>query len=214
MDQYGPVQTSTDQYGPVRTSTDQYGPVVGVARAGPGSAPPLLEGAWLRRRQLSLGALGEPRPPGQATPPLQGLAREMGVAQGALLSRAAILRLELRQGALRLRRGAGPALGAGPEPAAPPLDEGVAELLPQLRLVSDGCRQRIRDWPRLRELVSQWWAQPAQWALVTPSGHAPFSHWLQRWRAATHALQATPTSVEAPPTARQEEEPGAEAPPP
>ncbi|XP_030826146.1 uncharacterized protein LOC115916553 [Camarhynchus parvulus] len=202
MDQYGPVMTSNDQY-------DQYGPVVGVVRAGPGSAPPPLEGAWLRRRQLLVG--GAP-PPDTGHAPSAGLAREMGVAQGALLSRAAILRQQLRQGAVLLRRGAGPALGAGPEPTAPPLHEGVAELLPQLRLVSDGCQQRIRDWPRLRELVSQWWAQPAQWALATPSGHAPFSHWLQRWRAA-HALQATPTPEEAPPTAGQGEEHGEEAPP-
>ncbi|XP_054149355.1 HAUS augmin-like complex subunit 5 [Melozone crissalis] len=60
--------------------------VVGVVQAGPGLALPPLEGAWLRRRQLALGALGalgeEPRPPAQATPPLRGLAREMGVAQG------------------------------------------------------------------------------------------------------------------------------------
>ncbi|XP_074415271.1 HAUS augmin-like complex subunit 5 isoform X1 [Zonotrichia albicollis] len=179
--------------------------VVGVARAGPGSAPPPLEGAWLRRRQLALGALGalgaEPRPPAQATPPLWGLAQEMGVAQGSLLSQAAILRQQLRQGALCLRWGAGPVLGAEPEPpASPPLTEGVAELLPQLRLVREDCEQRIRDWPRLQELVSQWWAQPAQWVLATPPGCAPFSHWLQCWRAATHALQATPTPEEVPPT--------------
>ncbi|XP_054149018.1 uncharacterized protein LOC128948363 [Melozone crissalis] len=179
--------------------------VVGVARAGPGSALIPLEGAWLRRRQLTLGALGalgeEPRPPAQATPPLQGLAREMGVAQGSLLSQAAILRQQLRQGVLRLRRGAGPALGAEQEPLAPPpLTVDVAELLPRLRLVREGCEQRIRDWPRLQELVSQWWAQPAQWVLATPPGCAPFSHWLQRWQAAAHALQAPPTPEEAPPT--------------
>ncbi|XP_064587372.1 HAUS augmin-like complex subunit 5 isoform X2 [Zonotrichia leucophrys gambelii] len=185
--------------------------VVGVARAGPGSAPPPLEGAWLRRRQLALGALGalgaEPRPPAQATPPLWGLAQEMGVAQGSLLSQAAILRQQLRQGSLRLRWGAGPVLGAEPEPpASPPLTEGVAELLPQLRLVREDCEQRIRDWPRLQELVSQWWAQPAQWVLATPPGCAPFSHWLQCWRAATHALQATPTPEEVPPTIGNGEE--------
>ncbi|XP_063022523.1 HAUS augmin-like complex subunit 5 isoform X2 [Melospiza melodia melodia] len=179
--------------------------VVGVARAGPGSALPPLEGERLRRRQLALGALGalgeEPRPLAQTTPPLQGLAQEMGVAQGSLLSQAAILRQQLRQGALRLRRGAGPALGAEPEQLAPPpltMDE--AKLLARLRLVREGCEQRIRDWPRLQELVSQWWAQPAQWVLATPPGCAPFSHWLQRWRAATHALQATPIPEEAPPT--------------
>ncbi|XP_054129119.1 uncharacterized protein LOC128935116, partial [Melozone crissalis] len=185
--------------------------VVGVVRAGPGSALPPLEGAWLRRRQLALGALGalgeEPRPPAQATPPLRGLAREMGVAQGSLLSQAAILRQQLRQGALRLRRGAGPVLGAETEPLAPPpLTVDVAELLPRLRLVREGCEQRIRDWPRLQELVSQWWAQPAQWVLATPPGCAPFSHWLQRWRDAAHALQATPTPEEAPPTVGKGEE--------
>ncbi|XP_057886338.1 uncharacterized protein LOC131087007 [Melospiza georgiana] len=179
--------------------------VVGVARAGPGSALPPLEGERLRRRQLALGALGalgaEPRPLAQTTPPLQGLAQEMGVAQGSLLSQAAILRQQLRQGALCLRRGAGPALGAEPEQLAPPpLTVEEAELLARLRLVREGCEQRIRVWPRLQELVSQWWAQPAQWVLATPPGCAPFSHWLQRWRAATHALQATPTPEEAPPT--------------
>ncbi|KAM7013520.1 HAUS augmin-like complex subunit 5 [Passerculus sandwichensis] len=182
--------------------------VVGVARAGPGSALPPLEGERLRRRQLALGALGalgeEPRPLAQTTPPLQGLAQEMGVAQGSLLSQAAILRQQLRQGALRLRRGVGPALGAEPEQLAPPpLTVDEAELLARLRLVREGCEQRIRVWPRLQELVSQWWAQPAQWVLATPPGCAPFSHWLQRWRAATHALQATPIPEEAPSTAEE-----------
>ncbi|KAM3669378.1 uncharacterized protein VK521_005468 isoform 1-T1 [Ammospiza maritima maritima] len=179
--------------------------VVGVARAGLGSALPPLEEERLRRRQLALGALGalgeEPCPPAQATPPLQGLAQEMGVAQGSLLSQVAILRQQLRQGALRLRWGAGPALGAEPEPLAPPpLTVDVAELLARLRLVREGCEQRIRVWPRLQELVSQWWAQPAQWVLAMPPGCAPFSHWLQRWRAAAYALQATPIPEEAPPT--------------
>nr|XP_041568354.1 HAUS augmin-like complex subunit 5 isoform X2 [Taeniopygia guttata] len=190
--------------------------VVGVARA---LAPPRLEWAWQRRRELPLAGLGEPRPPRQAPPPLQGLAGQLSSAQGALLSRAAILRLRLRQGALWARRGAWPSRGAWPgkgaglEPA-PPLPEGVAELLAQLRLVGDSCRQRISDWPRLQELVGQWWSQPAQWALATPPGHAPFSHWLQRWRDAAHALQATPTAAQATPTEEKGAGPGEEAPPP
>ncbi|XP_066064795.1 HAUS augmin-like complex subunit 5 isoform X2 [Chamaea fasciata] len=175
--------------------------VVGVARAGLGSALPSLLEEGRRRRGLvqgALGTLGAPLPqPGPAPPPLEGL-REAGLLQGASLSRAAALRQQLRRGALRLRRGAGLAREAGPPPAPPPasLPEGVAELLPRLRLVSDCCRQRIEAWPHLQGLVRQWWDQPAQFVLATPPGHAPFSHWLQRWRHAAHALQATPTERE------------------
>lgn len=44
------------------------------------------------------------------------------------------------------------------------------------------------------------WTLPAQWTLATPSGHAPFSHWLQRWRSAALTLQAMPTPLLATPT--------------
>ncbi|XP_056366807.1 HAUS augmin-like complex subunit 5 [Oenanthe melanoleuca] len=173
--------------------------VVGVARAGPGSAPPQLEGEGRRRCGLvlgALGALGEPLPHPGAPPPLP----ELGGQQGVLLARAAALKQQLRQGALRARRAG---LGAGPE--APPLPPAAAPLPPpalaaQLRALSGGCRDRIGGWGRLRALVAHWWTQPAQFALATPPGRAPFSHWLRRWREAARGLSAPPTSGMAAPT--------------
>lgn len=55
-----------------------------MARAGPGSAPPLLEGEGWRRRSLvleALGALGETLPHPGAPPPLAGLGQELGTEQ-------------------------------------------------------------------------------------------------------------------------------------
>ncbi|XP_032921210.1 uncharacterized protein LOC116999023 isoform X7 [Catharus ustulatus] len=181
--------------------------VVGVARAGLGSAPPQLEGEGRHRRGLVLGALGEPLPNPGALPPLWETGRGLGGPQGALLSRAAILKQQLRQGALSVHRRRGlRGLGVGPGPEVPPLTP-PPELTTQLRLVSTSCQERIRAWPRLLDLLDQWWTLPAQWTLATPRGHAPFSHWLQRWQSAALTLQATPTLEEG-------EGQGKKAPPP
>lgn len=76
--------------------------------------------------------------------------------QGALVSRAAILKQQLRQGALSVRRGRGLRdLGVGPGPEVPPLTP-PPELTAQLRLVSTSCQERIRAWPRLLDLLDQW----------------------------------------------------------
>ncbi|XP_064246773.1 olfactory receptor 14C36-like [Passer domesticus] len=99
---------------------------------------------------------------------------------GALLSQAAILRQQLRRGC-RMRTGGG---GGQSQPRASP-----------------------RAWPNCCP-ICDWWAPLAQWALVTPPEHTPFSHWLQRWCSTAHGLQATHTIGEAPPTTVQGEEPG------
>lgn len=175
--------------------------VVGVARVGLGSAPPPLEEEGQRRRGLALGALGEPLRHDGAPSPLWKMGRGLGgLQQGTLLSRVAILKQQLRQGKLSARRGVGlQALWVGPGLEVPPLTP-PPELLAKLRLVSTDCQERIRTWPRLLELLNHWWTLPAQWTLATPSGHAPFSHWLQRWRSAALTLQAMPTPLLATPT--------------
>ncbi|KAM9514358.1 uncharacterized protein ACIB01_018929 [Guaruba guarouba] len=109
--------------------------------------------------------------------------------QGALLQVAAL------RGELQQRRGAWPVEGAWPAerawPEKPrPSAEGVAsaELLPQLQALSNEIRQLIQDWPRLQDIISQWWQQPAQWTPAPPPGNIPFSHWLKRWSRASLAL--------------------------
>ncbi|XP_030331326.1 HAUS augmin-like complex subunit 5 [Strigops habroptila] len=155
--------------------------------------PPSLQGEGQRLLETlrMMGTGGAPLPPRPAHNPLEPISCALGMAtseplQGALL-RAAALRAELRE-----LQGAGPARGAGPGKPRPPRGHVVgvasAKLLPQLRALSNQTRQRIEDWPRLQDVVSQWWEQPAQWTLAPPPDDVPFSHWLQRWAQATRAL--------------------------
>ncbi|KAM9604069.1 HAUS augmin-like complex subunit 5 isoform 2-T2 [Morphnus guianensis] len=179
--------------------------VGGVAQAGLGAAPPALarEGERLRRLLGELGALGEPRP-GPAPDPLLPACHALGLPpykapQGALC-RAAALRQELRGRGPR----AGPREGAGPPQPHPVVGRAVGgagtELLPRLRLLAAQTHQRIEAWPRLQALISQWWEQPAQWTLAPPPGNIPFSHWMQRWTRAAHALPCPRPLPSAPPT--------------
>ncbi|XP_064900111.1 collagen alpha-1(II) chain-like [Columba livia] len=116
-----------------------------------------------------------------------------------------------RPGSNRKRghRGAGPEEGAWPalpRPVGQIVGGADPELLSRLRLVATQTQRRMENWPRLLELVSQWWAQPAQWTLATPPGSLPFSHWLQRWTRAAQALPWPRPLPLAPPTEGQDEE--------
>lgn len=139
----------------------------------------------------AMAALGPPTapPPTPGATPLMGVCKSLGLPPYQDSHDALRLAIDLME-ELRLLRAVG---GASVDPApivTPPTkmeDEemGVAEMLPRLRAVTDQCRQRIESWPRLQALVDQWWEQPAQWALATPPGSVPFSHWMERWSRAT-----------------------------
>ncbi|XP_065520340.1 uncharacterized protein LOC136006219 isoform X2 [Lathamus discolor] len=173
--------------------------------------PPELQGEGQRLLEVlsMLGKRRVPLPPSPAHSPLQPIRRALGMAeseppQGALL-RVAALRGELQQ-----LRGAWPAQGAGPEKPRPPRGPavGVASttLLPQLQALSNQLRQRIKDWPHLQDVASQWWEQPAQWIEAEPPGSIPFSHWLKRWTQASHVLGLPRPLPLAPPTSDEEEQ--------
>ncbi|XP_061232787.1 HAUS augmin-like complex subunit 5 [Neopsephotus bourkii] len=184
--------------------------VLGAVRPPPGLQG---EGQRLLEALSMLGKERVPLPQSPAYSPLQPIRRALGMAeseppQGALL-RAAALREELEQlrGELEQLRGAWSAQGAGPvkprPPRGPAVGVAIAELLPQLQMVSKHVRQRIENWPHLQDIVSQWWEQPAQWIPAASPSNIPFSHWLNRWSQATHALGlprplplASPTSDE------------------
>ncbi|XP_069739159.1 HAUS augmin-like complex subunit 5 [Phaenicophaeus curvirostris] len=135
-----------------------------------------------------------PPPPSPGPSPLLPTLRHLGLQpcqdlQGALRRAAA-----LRRGA---RRGAWPRRGAELPPPPPPIAEpvGVAAdhvTLRRVRLVAAQCRKCLQGWPRLQGLVSQWWEQPAQWALAPPPGRPSLSHWLRRWSRAARALAPPP----------------------
>ncbi|KAM6319714.1 HAUS augmin-like complex subunit 5 [Podargus strigoides] len=180
---------------PLKAQVQRVG-LEGVGR----SLPTLLgEGQRLQRLLGEMGGIGT-APPGPAPPdPLLPICRTLGVplhegSRGAL-PRAAALRQELRELRRRagLNEGAWPPQGAWPNLSPSRVRGAVgvanAELLPCLRLVAARTRECIQDWPRLQELVSQWWEQPAQWLLATPPGSsAPFSYWLHRWSQAAQSL--------------------------
>lgn len=148
----------------------------------------------------ALGALGAPPAPtpiSGAPPalppqhPLMGVCESLGLPLYQAPREALRRTLELREELRWLRAMGGACVDPAPS-VAPPTERdeeerGVAEMLPRLRVVANQCRRRIEAWPRLQALVSQWWEQPAQWALATPPGSVPFSHWLERWTRATRS---------------------------
>ncbi|XP_068779511.1 HAUS augmin-like complex subunit 5, partial [Struthio camelus] len=175
-----------------------------AAEAALAGAPQTLsqEGERLRRALGALGALGEPAParrdPLALPQPLARVCDTLGFppykAPAALLPHVAELRQELRrlQRLLRTRQRAQEELRRRPAPDGQGLaaalraqaEAEAASLLPRLQAVARQCQRRVDDWPRLQALVSQWWEQPAQWALAPPPGRPPLSHWLQRWSQA------------------------------